>query len=90
MTYSIRIIGLADGRRLDGIDGAWVVDCDVDGRQGRGSVIVTREARKARRFDHAHDAWAYWRRESTVVPTRPDGKPNRPLTAYTISVEPNA
>jgi hypothetical protein len=37
--------------------------------------------------DHAA-AMEVWTRQSRVRPLRPDGKPNRPLTAYTISIEP--
>jgi len=29
---------------------------------------------------------SYWRRRSTVCPTRPDGKPNRPGTAFTVEI----
>jgi hypothetical protein len=33
------------------------------------------------------EALALWKTQSKVSPLRPDGKPNRPLTAVTISVE---
>jgi hypothetical protein len=28
-----------------------------------------------------------WQRPSTEVPLRPDGRPNRPLTAFTVEFE---
>jgi hypothetical protein len=27
-----------------------------------------------------------WKRESTTHPTRDDGRPNRPMTAFTVTV----
>jgi hypothetical protein len=38
------------------------------------------------RFKTAGEAWMLWRRPSRVRPVRADGKPNRPLTAFTIEV----
>ena len=84
--YRLRIIGLADGRPSP-IAGAWVRDCDVNARGGRGTVIGTRMAHQALIFDSVGTAWAFWQRQSTAVPLRPDGGANRPLTAYTIEVE---
>ena len=39
------------------------------------------------RFVSIAEAMEYWRTVSTTVPFRPDGKPNRPLTAYTVEIE---
>jgi hypothetical protein len=33
------------------------------------------------------EALMFWKTQSTIVPLRPDGKPNRPLTAFSVSVE---
>lgn len=84
--WRIQIVGLADGRPSP-VDGRWLVSCDVDAMQGRGVVKATRRKERARTFGSNLEAFAYWQRRSTVVPTRPDGKPNRPLTAYTITVD---
>jgi hypothetical protein len=34
------------------------------------------------------DAMAEWMRVSVAVPLRPDGRPNRPLSAFTITIMP--
>jgi hypothetical protein len=39
------------------------------------------------RFADLAAAVACWKRQSTVRPLRPDGKPNRPLTAFTITFD---
>jgi hypothetical protein len=40
------------------------------------------------RFPSAADAFDEWKRVSTVRPIRHDGKPNRPLSAFTLKVMP--
>ena len=67
---------------------AWVVSCDVDAREGRGSVELSKDPARALRFATAAEALQYWQRQSSVQPLRDDGKPNRPLTAYTCRVAP--
>lgn len=42
---------------------------------------------RARLFLSAGEILDLWRRQNTLPPLRPDGKSNRPLTAYTISLE---
>ena len=81
--YLIRIIGLADGRPSP-VDGQWLVDCDVDARDGRGHVRATADQADARRFGTHEETHEYWRRQSAVMPVRSDGHPNRPLTAFTV------
>jgi hypothetical protein len=42
-----------------------------------------------RDFQHAvRDAWELWMRPSVTRPVRPDGQPNRPLTAFSIVLRP--
>ncbi|GAC1496137.1 MAG: hypothetical protein NVS1B2_15940 [Vulcanimicrobiaceae bacterium] len=53
-----------------------------------GRAYFTRFARWAKHFDSARDAHAFWMQVHPTDPTRPDGKPNRPLTAYTVEVVP--
>lgn len=52
-----------------------------------GSVVTTKSVRKAKRFPDMVAALQEWQRQSTVTPLRPDGKPNRPLTAFTVTTE---
>lgn len=65
----------------------WIRKIDVDAHKGRGQVDVTDDLAKARRFPDPGAAMDYWRRQSRRMPLRPtDGKPNRPGTAYTVSI----
>jgi hypothetical protein len=59
-----------------------------EAHNGRGEADWTIELRFARRFVSKEQAWEYWRQVPKSRPTRPDGQPNRPLTAYTIAIEP--
>lgn len=59
-----------------------------DAHQGRGEADWTRDPAAALNFPDPGAAQAAWSGQSTLVPLRPDGKPNRPLTAYTIEVLP--
>ena len=65
----------------------YVMSCDVNAMGGVGAVFFG-PLDKAMRFEDAACALAYWRLQSTLVPFRPDGKPNRPLTALTIELQP--
>jgi hypothetical protein len=68
--------------------GQYVVSYNPDAHGGRGEVAGSMDIAQARRFNTVHDAMAFWRQTSTVLPVREDGKPNRPLTALTVTVEP--
>ena len=52
-----------------------------------GLVVITPDRAKAQRFDDLGEAFAAWCAVSQSVPLRPDGNPNRPLTAFTIVTE---
>jgi hypothetical protein len=52
-----------------------------------GKATFTDDPRDGLRFDNMAAAFECWKRQSTVQPLRPDGRPNRPLTAYTITFE---
>lgn len=60
---------------------------DPDGRNGHGDIAWTYDRAQAKRFDSNWDALATWKQVSTVKPRRWDGRPNRPLTAFTIVTE---
>jgi hypothetical protein len=53
-----------------------------------GVAELTPHKHEALSFMTAGDVLATWRAASTAVPTRPDGRPNRPLTVYSITPEP--
>lgn len=69
--------------------GAWLASFDPDGgADGRGAWEFSIDPGKAMRFVDARTAMRVWRMRSKRRPLRPDGKPNRPLTAVTVLVEP--
>jgi len=99
MSYGIRIVqyvGPTDSSPApagevfftpQSLAGMWVVRCDVDAYSGRGKLDATVDPDNAARFATMAEAMLYYRRQSTVQPLRADGKPNRPLTAYSVSIE---
>jgi len=60
---------------------------DLEAYQGRGRVVCTSKIEEALRFKDLKEAMDTWRARSKTVPFRPDGKPNRPLTAYHATFE---
>lgn len=70
------------------LDQGYLVRCDVDDHEGRGEIYVSNDKANAKRFADLMEAMAYWKRPSNIVPLRPDGRPNRPLTAFSVTVEP--
>jgi hypothetical protein len=67
---------------------AFVKAFDFEGAEGRGELHWTADRTEAMRFDGAGAALEFWKTQSVTVPLRPDGKPNRPLTAFTIEIVP--
>lgn len=88
MTTVLRFV---DDGRLDKpwtpVDGAYLLAFDPNGREGRGVFVWTDEPEWAMKFETVGAAMDEWRRTSTTHPTRDDGKPNRPLTAFTLVTE---
>jgi len=68
--------------------GQWVETFDHDAFEGRGYGTFTPDPAKAMCFDTGVAALLFWRKQSSVRPLRPDGEPNRPLTALTCTFEP--
>jgi hypothetical protein len=64
---------------------------DADGKYLRayvpephGRLVVCDDPADAQRFAFVGDAIGFWRQ---AYGTRPDGRPNRPLTAWTVDLE---
>ena len=88
MSYGLRFVepaGIPSNRPPPG--GAWLERFDPEAHAGRGEAAWTADPAKAMRFESAGAAMKCWRMQSLTVPTRPDGKANRPLTAFTVMVE---
>jgi hypothetical protein len=79
----VRIVGLANGQRHHA-EGEWLVSYDPYAHGGRGEMTTTPYRAEATRFTLIE----FHRLYSTAVGIRPDGKPNRPLTAFHLTVEP--
>lgn len=84
MSYVIRCRGLALGGAAP--VGEYLESYDPDANNGRGSASWTPDPARALRFADAASAWELWRRPSRVRPLRTDGRPNRPLTAFTVEI----
>jgi hypothetical protein len=52
---------------------------------GRGEPTFTADPDQAMHFDSYEALLEFWRQQSTIRPLRPDGMPNRPLTAWSAS-----
>lgn len=93
MSVGIRFVNTHQGPTP--FDGQWLKRYDPDrpGVDPRGQpmtalVEATANPAEALRFDDAKAAMELWR--MVAAPPhhmRPDGKPNRPLTAFTIVIE---
>lgn len=90
----IRIVGLINGGG-SAFDGQYVVEYDP-GRDGIEPstgfpmlcyLVTTPDINQATRYTRVA-AMELWRSIDPRYPVRPDGKPNRPLTAFTVEVEP--
>jgi hypothetical protein len=66
--------------------GQYLRDWDLDANGGRGTSVWVPEIHKAAPFISLASAMEAWRAQCTSVPLRPDGKPNRPLTMYTVEI----
>jgi hypothetical protein len=92
-TVTIRIMGLIGGG-TSAFDGQYVVEYDP----GRGGVepgtgfpmlahlVTTPDKSKATRYE-AGEAFELWKSVDPDNPLRPDGEPNRPLTAFSVEFE---
>lgn len=67
--------------------GSYVAEYDPDAHDGFGYVRGTSNIAEAKPFASAAEALGFYRQTSTVRPLRGDGRPNRPLTAFTVSIE---
>lgn len=80
----------SDGQRCHGAEANERGECVACGRvkpYPTGNADAEAGTENALRFADAKSALEAGRRSSTVTPLRPDGKPNRPLTVFTWSVE---
>jgi len=90
MAWGIRYVeavGISLGDATPPPAGAWLRSYDPEAYGGRGIADWTVDPAKAMRFKTGSEAMVLYTTRSRTRPSRPDGKPNRPLTAFTVSVE---
>jgi hypothetical protein len=92
MPVGIRAVRLEtnpDIRRQSGagVEGAWLKSYDPEAHDGRGDATWTNDPAQAQQFASAMEAHRFWRQPSRTRPRRADGQPNRPLTAFSVSIE---
>ena len=92
--YVIKLLGLSDGRNTP-FDGQYLVEYDPeqDGVDPNGDpmhahVVCSPNIAEAKRYLGVRAVHAEWSRVSQRAPFRADGRPNRPLTAFTCEVVP--
>jgi hypothetical protein len=84
MKHVIRIIGSVLGNATPD-DGCYLTLYDPHAGD-HGYIETSSDFARARVFEDAGAAMECWRQVNRNQPTRPDGKPNRPLTAYTVEL----
>lgn len=89
MSVILRIEGLATGGPNQW-QGHYVESCDFEADMSPGSNAAmgsfTADPLKAKQFGGPIEALEFWKTIRKRDGLRPDGKPNRPLTAFTVSI----
>lgn len=102
MSVIIRAVGIADGRALlrdlwvedYDVDAEPLVRASIIHSDGSmtincawgGVIRLTPDPERAVRFVSTSKALQAWNTQSKQRPLRPDGLPNRPLTALTVEI----
>ena len=84
--HMIRVVGTAFGAFPPGTPTLLVSGFDPDAKAGFGAISMTNDPDLALRFPSVGEATEFYRRQSKTRPFRPDGEPNRPMTAFSIEV----
>lgn len=89
--FVIRVVGPV---RQDGphdFDGRYAQFLSFSGcGPGEVNFKTTANPAAAAGFPSVVEALEFWKTVDPRRPVRPDGQPNRPLTAFTVSVEPRS
>ena len=87
MSVVVKIEGAASGAPTPH-DGRYVLFWNPHSAFGFADLVTTDDRYKARQFRDAAHALEEYRTVSNVEKRRPtDGKPNRPLSAFTVTLE---
>jgi hypothetical protein len=90
----IKIIGLVNGGAT-AFDGQYLQEFDASrdgvepdsGREMMCHLVTTPDISEAKVFADVIEVHRLWVTVDEREPVRPDGQPNRPLTAFTVMVE---
>lgn len=90
MSYVIQCAGLAGQLLGRGVvqRGTFLQSYDPEAHDGRGTSAWTTDPAAAMTFPDQAAAWDCWMQVPRCRPDRDDGRPNRPLTAFHITVMP--
>jgi len=84
MAVVLRCLDLATG---GGPVGEYLAAFDPEAHDGWGDATFTRDVAKALRFPDFAAAYRFYGTRPQRRSRRPDGKPNRPLTAFTMQFD---
>ena len=88
MPFVIKAHGYARAGRPCNFVGQYLEWYDPDIPDGTKLMATfTPDISKAKKFATFEDAFDEWNRVRSVDPIRPDGKPNKPLTAASVTFE---
>ena len=92
MTLVIQIVGMVNGMPTPH-DGKYLREYDAT-RSGIDPdgvpwihLVTTPDKQEAQKFDDLLSARACWMQIDLNNPVRPDGRPNRPMTIFSITLE---
>jgi hypothetical protein len=86
--YIIRALSLETEGKAGWLEpDAYLLSYDPDAFGGRGDVLFTPDKAKALRFADHVAVFECLRQQPRKRPLRPDGKPNRPITAFTLEIQ---
>ena len=86
MTAVIRAVAFANGSRCPH-EGQWLKSFNHEAFGGQGHAVFTDDPDEALKFASNAAAFEFWCPQSETKPLRPDGRPNKPLTALTVEIE---
>lgn len=72
---------------MGSVGGQYLASYDPEAHDGWGDAVFTNDIREALVFDNIGAAFEAWKSSPKSRPLRPDGQPNRPLSAFTITFE---
>lgn len=84
--YLLKAIGFAQDVMCPH-EGQYLETFDFEYENGLGQGTFTKDPSRAKQFPSFGDAFEFWRTQSKARELRPDGKPNRPMTALSITIE---